>query len=220
MSAHILLVEDDTFLREGLIELLTNESYKITAAENANKAKTYLNMTDFDLVVLDVRLPDGSGLDICREIRTDGKTMPVLFLTVCDDENEIVTGLDSGADDYVTKPFGIKVLLSRIRALLCRNPSSIYESDGLYVDMNKMIVKKNGETVFLTPTEFQIISTLIRNAGIVVTRGSLLSAIWDCDGNFIDDNTLSVHISRLREKIGTSKLSTIRGVGYRWEDKQ
>lgn len=220
MSAHILLVEDDTFLREGLIELLTNESYKITAAENANKAKTYLNMTDFDLVILDVRLPDGSGLDICREIRADGKTMPVLFLTACDDENEIVTGLDSGADDYVTKPFGIKVLLSRIRALLRRNPSSIYESDGLYVDLNKMIVRKNGETVFLTPTEFQILSTLIRNAGIVVTRGSLLSAIWDCDGNFIDDNTLSVHISRLREKIGTSKLSTIRGVGYRWEDKQ
>lgn len=220
MSAHILLVEDDTFLREGLVELLTNESYKITAAENANKAKTYLNMTDFDLVVLDVRLPDGSGLDICREIRADGKTMPVLFLTACDDENEIVAGLDSGADDYVTKPFGIKVLLSRIRALLRRNPSSIYESDGLYVDLNKMIVRKNGETVFLTPTEFQILSTLIRNAGIVVTRGSLLSAIWDCDGNFIDDNTLSVHISRLREKISTSKLSTIRGVGYRWEDKQ
>ena len=220
MSAHILLVEDDTFLREGLVELLTNESYKITAAENANKAKTYLNMTDFDLVVLDVRLPDGSGLDICRKIRADGKTMPVLFLTACDDENEIVAGLDSGADDYVTKPFGIKVLLSRIRALLRRNPSSIYESDGLYVDLNKMIVRKNGETVFLTPTEFQILSTLIRNAGIVVTRGSLLSAIWDCDGNFIDDNTLSVHISRLREKISTSKLSTIRGVGYRWEDKQ
>ena len=220
MSAHILLVEDDTFLREGLVELLTNESYKITAAENANKAKTYLNMTDFDLVVLDVRLPDGSGLDICRKIRADGKTMPVLFLTACDDENEIVAGLDSGADDYVTKPFGIKVLLSRIRALLRRNPSSIYESDGLYVDLNKMIVRKNGETVFLTPTEFQILSTLIRNAGIVVTRGSLLSSIWDCDGNFIDDNTLSVHISRLREKISTSKLSTIRGVGYRWEDKQ
>lgn len=220
MSANILLIEDDTFLREGLIELLTNESYKITAAENANKAKTYLNMTDFDLVILDVRLPDGSGLDICREIRADGKTMPVLFLTACDDENEIVTGLDSGADDYVTKPFGIKVLLSRIRALLRRNPSSIYESDGLYVDLNKMIVRKNGETVFLTPTEFQILSTLIRNAGIVVTRGSLLSSIWDCDGNFIDDNTLSVHISRLREKISTSKLSTIRGVGYRWEDKQ
>lgn len=220
MSANILLVEDDTFLREGLVELLTNESYKITAAENANKAKTYLNMTDFDLVILDVRLPDGSGLDICREIRADGKIVPVLFLTACDDENEIVAGLDSGADDYVTKPFGIKVLLSRIRALLRRNPSSIYEADGLYVDMNKMIVKKNGETVFLTPTEFQILSTLIRNAGIVVTRGNLLSAIWDCDGNFIDDNTLSVHISRLREKISTSKLSTIRGVGYRWEDKQ
>ena len=220
MSANILLVEDDSFLREGLTELLTNETYKITAAENVKTARTHLNSTDFDLVILDVRLPDGSGLDICREIRACGKNVPILFLTACDDENEIVSGLDSGADDYVTKPFGTKILLSRIRALLRRSPSNIYEDDGLYVDMNKMIVKKNGETVFLTPTEFQILSTLIKNSGIVVTRNNLLSAIWDCDGNFIDDNTLSVHISRLREKISTTHLSTIRGVGYRWEEKQ
>lgn len=220
MSTHILIVEDDTFLRDGLVELLEKEGYEVTAAENANKARDYLSTKDFGLVILDVRLPDGRGLDICREIRANEKAVPVLFLTACDDENEIVAGLDAGGDDYVTKPFGIKVLLSRIRALLRRNPSSVYESDGLKVDMNKMLVKKNDETVFLTPTEFQILSKLIKNAGIVVTRSSLLSSIWDCDGNFIDDNTLSVHISRLREKIGASRFSTIRGVGYRWEEKQ
>lgn len=217
MNANILLVEDDAFLREGLTQLLTDEGCRITAAENARTARAHLGTAAFDLVILDVRLPDGNGLDICREIRSAGKSMPVLFLTACDDENEIVAGLDAGADDYVTKPFGIKVLLSRIRALLRRNPSPVYDDGSLFVDLNKMTVKKNGENVFLTPTEFQILAKLIENRGIVVTRTNLLAAIWDCDGNFIDDNTLSVHISRLREKISSEKLATVRGVGYRWE---
>lgn len=220
MNANILLVEDDTFLREGLTQLLTDEGCRITAAENARTARAHLGAAAFDLVILDVRLPDGNGLDICREIRSAGKSMPVLFLTACDDENEIVAGLDAGADDYVTKPFGIKVLLSRIRALLRRNPSPVYDDGSLFVDLNTMTVKKNGENVFLTPTEFQILAKLIENRGIVVTRTNLLAAIWDCDGNFIDDNTLSVHISRLREKISSEKLATVRGVGYRWEEKQ
>lgn len=220
MSTQILLVEDDSFLRDGLTQLLSKQGYAVTTAGNIKAAKNHLEAFDFDLVILDVLLPDGSGLDLCREMRAAGKTVPIIFLTACDDENEIVAGLDSGADDYVTKPFGVKILLSRIRALLRRSPSTVYESDGLYVDMGKLVVRKNGETVFLTPTEFQILAALIKNAGVVVTRGNLLSAIWDCSGNFIDDNTLSVHISRLREKIGSEKLSTVRGVGYRWEETQ
>lgn len=217
METKILLTEDDAFLREGLCELLTKEGYSVTAAQNTKTARTYLALSEFDLYILDVLLPDGNGLDICREIRGSGKDTPILFLTACDDENEIVSGLDSGADDYVTKPFGVKVLLSRIRALLRRKPITAYETGGLSVDFSSMTVKLGGENIFLTPTEFQILSVLIKNAGVVVTRNSLLSSIWDCDGNFIDDNTLSVHISRLREKIGSEKLSTIRGVGYRWE---
>lgn len=217
METKILLTEDDAFLREGLCELLTKEGYSVTAAQNTKTARTYLALSEFDLYILDVLLPDGNGLDICREIRESGKDTPILFLTACDDENEIVSGLDSGADDYVTKPFGVKVLLSRIRALLRRKTITAYETGGLSVDFSSMNVKLGGENVFLTPTEFQILSVLIKNAGIVVTRNTLLSSIWDCDGNFIDDNTLSVHISRLREKIGSEKLSTIRGVGYRWE---
>ena len=220
MGIKILIVEDDVFLREGLTELLTSENYIITAAENVKSAKTFLESADFDLVILDVRLPDGNGLNICREIRAKGDDVPVLFLTACDDENEIIAGLDSGADDYVTKPFGIRILLSRIRALLRRNPSNVFKSENLFVDMGRMIVKKENETVFLTPTEFQILGTLIKNSGKVVTRSALLSEIWDIDGNFIDDNTLSVHISRLREKIGAEHFSTVRGVGYRWEEKQ
>ena len=220
MGIKILIVEDDVFLREGLTELLVSENYEITVAESVGDAKTFLDNKKFDLVILDVRLPDGNGLDLCREIRSNGDDVPVLFLTACDDENEIIAGLDSGADDYVTKPFGIRILLSRIRALLRRNFSGVYENEKLFVDMSKMIVKKENETVFLTPTEFQILSTLIKNSGKVVTRSTLLSEIWDIDGNFIDDNTLSVHISRLREKIGAEHFSTVRGVGYRWEEKQ
>lgn len=217
MSSTILVVEDDSFLREGLFELLTKEGYAVTAAQDVKTARTYIALSDFDLYILDVMLPDGNGLDICRELRGNGNKTPVLFLTACDDENEIVAGLDAGADDYVTKPFGIKVLLSRIRALLRRNVSSTYERNGLLVDTSKMTVYKNGEALFLTPTEFQILALLIKNPGVVVTRNQLLSVVWDSDGNFIDDNTLSVHISRLREKIGSQDLKTVRGIGYRWE---
>ena len=127
-------------------------------------------------------------------------------------------GLDAGGDDYVTKPFKLHELLSRVRALLRRGKPAIYESSGLVVDIPNLSVRLNGKNVFLTPTELQILAMLVRNNGIIVTRGSLLQSIWDSDGNYIDDNTLSVHISRLREKIGAQRIATVRGVGYRWEE--
>lgn len=220
MSALILLVEDDAFLREGLTTLFENEGYRVCTAHTSGEARAAICEGGFDLAVLDVRLPDGSGLDLCREIKNKSSASPVLMLTACDDENEIVAGFDAGADDYVTKPFGIRVLMSRIRALLRRASPAVYEHNGLAVDFLKMTVKKNGEQIYLTPIEFQLLTKLIKNAGIVVTRNSLLDAIWDNDGSFIDDNTLSVHISRLREKIASPELVTVRGVGYRWEEKQ
>ena len=128
-------------------------------------------------------------------------------------------GLDAGADDYVTKPFRLLELLSRVRALLRRKTvSATYQSGNISVDISNMTVKKDGETLFLTPTEFQILSVLIQNNGVIVTRTALLQRIWDSDGNFIDDNTLSVHISRLRDKIGAMHIATVRGTGYRWEE--
>lgn len=165
-------------------------------------------------------LPDGSGLDLCASLRASGVTSPILFLTACDDEINIVKGLDSGADDYVTKPFKLLELMSRVRALIRRsgNNLSLVSSDGIVIDMNNMTVKKNNETIFLTKTEFQILCCLIRNSGVIVTRDTLLKNIWDESGNFIYDNTLSVHMSRLREKIGFEHIVTVRGVGYRWED--
>lgn len=220
MSAKILLVEDDAFLRDGLCEMLGKEGYGVTAVSTVLDARS--KITDgFNLVILDVMLPDGNGFDFCTEIRESGNNIPILFLTACDDEIQIVRGLDAGADDYVTKPFKLLELMSRVRALLRRNaPSSVIQSSDISIDTSNMTVKKNGEIIFVTKTEFQILSTLIRNNGIIVTRSILLQNIWDDAGDFIDDNTLSVHVSRLREKIGAEHIKTVRGVGYRWEDKQ
>ncbi len=217
----ILLVEDDSFLRDGLTEVLQNEGYEVVSADNCMKARELMKFFSFNLIIFDVMLPDGSGFELCAELRESGGNAPALFLTACDDEIQIVRGLDAGADDYVTKPFRLRELLSRIRALLRRTTSStVYASSDITVDTLNMSVKKNGENVFVTPTEFQLLSVLLRNSGIIVTRSQLLQSIWDSDGNFIDDNTLSVHMSRLRDKIGSGHIVTVRGVGYRWEDSK
>lgn len=219
MKTKILIVEDDMYLREGLEELLTKEGYEPACAKNCAEARTLFKEVAFDLVILDVMLPDGNGLDLCGFIRSTGTDVPILFLTACDEEFQIVRGLDAGADDYVTKPFRLLELLSRIRALLRRkSASTTYQFGDIILDTANMTVKKGGENLFLTPTEYQILSALIQNSGVIVTRASLLQRIWDSDGNFIDDNTLSVHISRLRDKIGAQHIATVRGTGYRWEE--
>ncbi len=217
MAVKILVTEDDVFLRDGLCEMLRREGYDVVTAGTIEAAKASFLKESFNLIILDVMLPDGNGFDMCGFIREKNKDVPVLFLTACDDEVQIVRGLDAGADDYVTKPFKLLELLSRIRALLRRAGATVFSCDDIVIDVNTMTVKKSGEVVFLTPTEFQILSTLVRNNGVIVTRNILLENIWDEGGAFIDDNTLSVHISRLREKIGTEHIVTVRGIGYRWE---
>lgn len=220
MSEKIFLLEDDKYLRDGLCELLESRGYSVTSAEKIEKAEEIIRSDSFSLIILDVKLPDGNGYDFCALLRLNGVTTPILFLTACDEEIEIVRGLDVGADDYVTKPFKLLELLSRVRALIRRNVKSTFSSKDITIDTNNMTVKKNGEMIFVTKTEFQILSCLIRNNGVIVTRASLLQNIWDDNGNFIDDNTLSVHISRLREKIGANCITTVRGVGYRWEESK
>lgn len=219
MKTKILLIEDDIFLREGLSEMLTKEGYDVTLAENFAKAKEKAQ-ENFDLAILDIMLPDGNGLELCQEIRKADNNTPILFLTACDDEIQIVRGLDAGADDYVTKPFRLLELLSRIRALLRRSGNQILSDKNITVDNNNMTVTKDGITISLTPTEYMILKTLMSNRGVIVTRNILLEKIWDCDESFIDDNTLSVHVSRLREKIGSEHIATVRGVGYRWEESK
>lgn len=218
MREKIFLLEDDAFLRDGLCELLENSGYSVTSAGTIKDAEEIIKGSFFSLLILDVMLPDGSGFDLCQRLRNAGVHTPILFLTACDDEIQIVRGLDSGADDYVTKPFKLLELMSRVRALIRRNSNSTYVSNEIAVDTNTMTVKKNGEVIFVTKTEFQLLSCLIRNNGVIITRATLLQNIWDDNGNFIDDNTLSVHMSRLREKIGAQHITTIRGVGYRWEE--
>lgn len=217
-AVKILVTEDDAFLRDGLCETLQREGYEVKSAKNSSSAKEALSKEKFNLIILDVMLPDGNGFELCSEIRKKDSSIPILFLSACDDEIQIVRGLDSGADDYVTKPFKLLELLSRVRALLRRNSASLYSSSEISIDTANMTVTKNGKSIFLTPTEFQILSSLIRNSGVIVTRSNLLQNIWDSNGDFIDDNTLSVHISRLREKIGAEHIVTLRGIGYRWEE--
>ena len=215
----ILLLEDDFFLRDVLCELLEKQDYQVTAAKNCGEARTYLRESSYDLAIFDVMLPDGSGVALVEELRAVCNDTPVLFLTACDEEYQIVRGLDAGGDDYVTKPFKMQELLSRVRALLRRRRPAVLQQKGVRVDVSTMSATKDGEALNLTPTEFQILACLMEHPGTVVSRNQLLERIWDCDGNFIDDNTLSVHMSRLREKLGGSHITTVRGAGYKWEDK-
>ena len=221
MKSKILLVEDDAHLKEGLSEVFTKEGYLVDSAILAYDADGKIRgESSYDLIILDVSLPDGNGFDLCVKWREWGINTPILFLTASDEEYQIVRGLDAGGDDYITKPFRLLELLSRVRALIRRNKKSVYKQDGLSIDLEKSNVKKDGETIFLTNTEFHILSILIANAGRVIERKLLLQSIWDNEGMFIEDNTLSVHMSRLREKIGKNHIKTIRGVGYIWGKDQ
>lgn len=217
--ANILLVEDDAVLRGGLTELFTREGYSVISAASAQEAREKLS-GNVNLIVLDVGLPDGDGVLLCQQWRSAGVAVPILFLTAKDEEFDVVRGLDAGGNDYVTKPFRMMELLSRIRALLRTSRSQVSTTlsrSGVEVDQEHMQVRKNGESLQLTLTEYRILLTLIQR-NTIVPRNVLLEALWDVDSKFIDDNTLSVHVSRLREKIGAEHIKTIRGVGYQWAD--
>ena len=213
----ILLVEDDTALRGALEELLCREGYEVIKAFGVKSAQSAMN-TDIDLVMLDVGLPDGDGVSLCRQWRSEGVQTPILFLTAKDEELDVVRGLDAGGNDYVTKPFRMQELLSRIRALLRRNQKeATFSRSGITLDTAKLQASRDGEVLLLTVTEYKILAKLISERSII-TRAALLDALWDVDSRFVDDNTLSVHVSRLREKVGSSHIKTIRGVGYQWVD--
>ncbi|MBR6443618.1 MAG: response regulator transcription factor [Clostridia bacterium] len=213
----ILLVEDDATLREGLTELFTRDGYQVITAGSVREAKEKLT-GEIQGMVMDVGLPDGDGVSLCREWRAAGETRPVLFLTARGEEFDVVRGLDSGGNDYVTKPFRMQELLSRVRVMLRNTQAARPVSRGGYtVDRERMQVLKDGEALPLTLTEYKIL-TMLMDRPNVVPRERLLEVLWDDGGKFIDDNTLSVHMSRLREKVGAEHVRTIRGVGYQWSD--
>lgn len=217
MQENILLIEDDRFLLQGLTELLERNTYTVTTADCAVAAIELLKLTAFDLLILDVTFPDGDGVSLCQQLRQDGIATPILFLTARDEEYDIVRGLDAGGNDYVTKPFRVQELLSRIRVLLRKDSVGNLKTGALELDRQRMTALWGGKPLNLTPTEYRILAAMVQQRG-VVTRDLLLDILWDSDGKFVDDNTLSVHISRLREKIGSSHIRTVRGVGYQWQD--
>ena len=213
----ILLVEDDAPLRGALEELLCREGYEVVKAANVRSARAAMD-SEVDLILLDVGLPDGDGVDLCKAWRREGLETPILFLTAKDEELDVVRGLDAGGNDYVTKPFRMQELLSRIRALLRRNQKeTALTRSGITLDREKLLAIREGEVLLLTVTEYKILAKLISQRSIV-TRAALLEALWDVDSRFVDDNTLSVHVSRLREKLGGNHIKTVRGVGYQWMD--
>lgn len=220
----ILLVEDDKTIAIGLEYTLKQEGYGVTVCYTAAQAMQTLAGTRFDLALLDLSLPDGSGYDICRAVRAQGDT-PVVFLTACDEEVNVVMGLDMGADDYVTKPFRVRELLSRLRTVLRRAEKTGDSGDELRlgpvaVNTKQAKVTRDGMEIALTALEYRLLLTLAAHPGQVLSRNQLLEGIWDIGGEFVTDNTLSVYIKRLREKIEDDPqnprlIHTVRGLGYR-----
>lgn len=224
MKANILLIEDDDALAMGLEFLFEQEGMSVTRACDCKSARAAFLSAHYDLIVLDITLPDGNGFDLCRDFRTRGDT-PILFLTALDDELSQVRALDGGGDDYVTKPFALKVLVSRVNALLRRGTRSSNENKeelaNLRMDAGQMKCYVDGHDAGLTATEWKLLWTLRQNAGQTLTRKLLLEKLWDVGGAYIDDNTLSVHVRHLREKLLNAgaqvSIATVRGVGYRLE---
>ena len=223
----ILLVEDDKTIVMGLEYSLQQEGYHVICCYNAKDAEKAVREQPFDLALLDLSLPDGSGYDTCRLIRSGGD-IPVVFLTARDDEVNVVMGLDMGADDYVTKPFRVRELMSRIRGALRRAEKTDESKDELrlgrlVINTRQARVTKGGEELMLTALEYRLLLTFAAHPGQVLTRTQLLEGIWDIAGDFVSDNTLSVYVRRLREKIEDDPNSpvlihTVRGLGYRAGD--
>jgi DNA-binding response OmpR family regulator len=222
----ILLVEDDMTLTMGIEYSLKNEGFQVVSAATLREAKEQLKETDIDLILLDVTLPDGSGYELCKEIREKSE-IPIIFLTACDEEVNIVLGLDMGADDYLTKPVRVRELIARINAVTRRRGLDTEEEikdkivfRDLMIFPLKYEVYKGGEKLFLTSAEYKLLLLLFKNRGNVLTRKKLLEKLWDIEGDFIEEKTLTVYIKRLREKLLEDKenpfIETVRGVGYRW----
>jgi two-component system, OmpR family, response regulator RegX3 len=230
MESKILLIEDDISLVDGLNYSLKRNGFDVEIVRTIEDALNRLpKINTFDLLILDVTLPDGTGFEICEKVRKQGCQIPILFLTASDEEVNVIRGLDSGGDDYVTKPFKLGELCSRIRALLRRTGLSnqsnhtVMECGDILIDLLGSRVLLKGKGLDLTSAEYRLICLLVRNANRVTTRNSILNELWDSTGDFVDDNTLSVYVRRLREKIEADPshpehLVTIRGFGYQWNE--
>lgn len=217
----ILLVEDNDTIIMGLKYSLEQENFEVDIAKNIVTAKNKIKKQEYELYLLDISLPDGEGYEICQAIK-EKENAPVIFLTAKDEETDIVQGLDMGADDYVIKPFRTRELISRINSVLRRyqkntNNENQFKCNDILIDNNAAKVYKNGKELILTSLEYKILLMLIKNKNILVTREQILDKIWDVAGNFVNDNTLTVYIKRIREKLDDKEgkiIQTVRGIGY------
>lgn len=218
----IFLLEDDEAIGIGLTYSLENEGYNVTLAKSVKEAEKIIDEKEFSLYVLDLTLPDGSGYDVCKRIKAKGD-LPVIFLTAYDDEVNVIMGFELGADDYISKPFRVKELMLRIKSVMRRysNETSdgIIKINNLKINTNEAKVYKNNEEIILTAMEYRLLLILLSNRGKVLSRTALLENIWDVAGDFVEDNTLTVYIKRLRDKIEEDPakpefIKTVRGLGY------
>lgn len=224
---NILMIEDDSTIAFAVKYAVEQEGFNLDIAENLENARKIVDTKEYDLILLDVMLPDGNGYEFLKQLREHDEDTPVIFLTACDEEVNIVMGLDIGADDYITKPFRVRELISRINAILRRrgksqdNNKKILKFKNISIHTLEARVFKNNEEIFLTSAEYKLLLILIQNKNMVLSRAQILEKLWDVTYDFINDNTLSVYIKRLREKIedDSSKpqyILTVRGLGYKW----
>lgn len=223
--SRILLLEDDLSLVNGLSFAFKKQGFELEVARTVKEADALWTEGSYDLLVLDVSLPDGTGFEFCEKVRQSSK-VPIIFLTASDEEVNIIMGLDMGGDDYITKPFKLGVLVSRINALLRRakdfNVSDTeLQANGIRVLLLQGQVFKNGQLLDLTAAEYKLLCLFMRNPNIVLTKEQILDKLWDCEGNYIDSSTLTVYMRRLRMKVeddpgNPRMLLTIRGMGYKW----
>lgn len=221
----IFFVEDDLSLINGLSFAIKKQGYEIEIARTSLEAESLWMNGKYDLVILDVSLPDGSGYDLCKKFRQTSK-VPIIFLTAADEETDIIMGLDIGGDDYITKPFKLAVFLSRVNALLRRSENfnqvdTELNSNGIRIQLLKHEVYKDDVLIDLTASEYKLLCLFMENPNIVLSSEQILSRLWDCEENYIDNSTLTVYIRRLRTKIeddpgNPQKIVTVRRIGYKW----
>lgn len=221
IMVRILLVEDDETIVRTLKDFLQTEGFIVESTDGQKKALEMLEVSDYDMALLDVSLGDGNGFSLCSAIKKN-KQLPVIFLTASGDEFSVVTGLDLGADDYIAKPFRPRELVSRINSVLrrCGKSQKLFDIDNIRVDLDKGVVYKNGQDLFLSALEYRLLLAFINSDGRLLTRSRLLEEIWDVAGDFVNDNTLTVYIKRLRDKIEDNPaepkiIVTVRGMGYK-----
>lgn len=218
----LLIVEDDTDLREGLAFMFSSEKYGVLAADTVKKAEEYLNQRDIQGIILDCNLTDGNGFALCKKIREKSE-IPIIMLTARDSELDEVKALELGVNDYMSKPFSVAVLKARVKKMLKKTAHTLLKSGNILMDLSTCKVLKDGLEIELSATEFKLLSYFIQNTGLVLSKEQILTHIWEQDGQFVDENIVSVNIRRLRLKIekdakNPERIKTVHGMGYIWKE--